>query len=223
MAKVLYAEDDFELAGHLTKFLTSHHYLIEHTADGGDALYILRTFGFDAAILDWELPGMSGVEVCQQLRREGSKLPVIILTGRGSTPDTIEGIDAGADDYIVKPVDPLVLLAKLKALLRRTEERTDNLLRLAGLELDPDTHRVNYEGLPISLLPKEFSLLEFFMRHPNQVYSGEEIISHVWSADEGVSIESVRSCMFRLRKKLQVKGHPEVIENIYGVGYILRG
>lgn len=222
MAKIFCAEDDLELAELLTSFLSMHNYTVEHADNGNKALEYLRTYGFDAAILDWELPGLSGVEICQQLRKEGNKLPILMLTGRGSSHDTVNGIDAGADDYLVKPIDPIVVIAKLKALLRRTEERTDNLLRINGLELNPESRTLTRQAQAIALLPKEFSLLEFMMRNPERVFSADELINHVWSADEAVSIESVRSCVFRLRKKVNIEGQADVIENIYGVGYVLR-
>ncbi len=166
------------------------------------------------------LPGISGVEICRQLRKDGNKLPVLMLTGRNSSLDTVHGIDAGADDYLVKPVDPIVVVAKLKALLRRADGSTDNVLRSGGLELDPVAHTVSCNGQNVNLLPKEFALLEFFMRNANHVFSVDEMISHVWSADEPVTGESVKSCVFRLRKKLSLA--EQHIENIYGVGYVFR-
>lgn len=222
MAKVLFAEDNLEFAESMSQFLSANGYTVEHTSDGHDALRFLQDFGYDVAILDWELPGLSGVELCSRIRKAGNLIPVIMLTGKAEAIDTVQGIDAGADDYLIKPVDPIVVLAKLKAILRRTENRSTNILGTQGVELDPDTHCVSIDGEAVSLLPKEFAVLEFFLRNRDRLFSPDEVISHVWAADDEVSVESVRTCMFRLRKKLDKFQKANLIENVYGRGYILR-
>lgn len=222
MAKILFAEDEAEFGLTMTRYLGMQGYAVEYTADGLDALHFLTTFGFDAAILDWELPGISGVEICKQLRRNGNKLPILMLTGRNTTKDTVSGIDAGADDYLTKPIDPAIVVAKLKALLRRAASLTDKFLRMGDLKLDPEAYTVYLNENQVHLLPKEFALLEFFMRNMDRVFTVDEVISHVWGTNETVTGESVRSCVSRLRKKLTSPDRPELIENIYGAGYILR-
>lgn len=222
MAKLLFAEDDQEFASAMLDWFTLEKYAVEHVSTGSDAWEYMRSFGYDAVILDWEMPGMSGPEVCKLARQNGNDVPIIMLTGRKTTDDTLCGIDSGADDYLCKPVDPRLVLAKLKALLRRTEHRTDDTLKAQNVVLDPTKHTVTQDDRPLSLYPKEFALLEFMMRHPNRVFTSDELIASVWSADEEVTGESVRACVFRLRKKLNQPGKKSLIDNVYSVGYVLR-
>lgn len=222
MAKLLFAEDDQDFAAAMLDWFVIEKYSVEHVSTGDDAWEFLRSFGYDAVVLDWQMPGKSGPEVCKLARQNGKNVPIILLTGRNTTDDTLFGIDSGADDYLCKPVDPRLVLAKLKALLRRAEQRVDTTLKVKDVVLDPEKHTVLKDGQPLELYPKEFALLEFMMRHPNRVFNPDELIANVWTADEEVTSESVRSCVFRLRKKLNLPGKKSLIDNVYGVGYILR-
>lgn len=222
MAKILFAEDDEDFALGIMQWLSLDKYLVEHTDDGCVAIQFLQTYSFDAAILDWDLPGMTGIDICKNLRKGNNNMPVVMLTAKCTTDDTVQGMESGADDYLTKPVEPRILLAKLKALLRRADNRTGETMQVRNICIDLKTHRVTREGAVIDLLPREFSLLEFFMRNPERVFPADEVISRVWSADDAATIDTLRACLSRLKKKLDTKGEPFFIENIYSVGYVLR-
>jgi DNA-binding response OmpR family regulator len=222
MPKILLAEDDHDFADLIGDWLEKDKYTVEITHDGDDAVQLLSSFHFDAAILDWELPGVSGIEICRMLRSKRSRIPIMLLTGRVKVEDTELGIDSGADDYLTKPIDPRVVLAKLKALFRRAESRVDSKLTLRHVEMDVDARVVIAHGQPAKLNPREFALLEVFLRHPDHVFSVDELLSAVWTGDEDVTEDSLRTSIFRLRKKIDQEGVPSLIDSIYGVGYIAR-
>lgn len=222
MTKILFAEDDDDFAQGIMQWLALDKYLVEHTADGSVALQFLKTYSFDAAILDWDLPGMTGVDVCKNLRRDNNNMPVVMLTAKSGTDNTVEGMESGADDYLTKPVEPRILLAKLKALLRRADNRTNETLQVRSICIDLNAHQVTRAGAVVNLLPREFSLLEFFMRHPGRVFSADEVLCRVWSADDAATVDTLRACLSRLKKKLETPGEAFLIENIYSVGYVLK-
>lgn len=222
MAKVLLVEDDQELAAMLQSYLEHQHHAVEVLYDGSTAANHLKTHPYDIIILDWMLPGISGIDICQEFRARGGQTPVLILTGKGAAHDKVIGLDAGADDYLSKPFNTSELAARLRALLRRTSSVVTNQLTAGSITLDPDKHLAFYAGEVLQLLPKEFALLEFLMRHPNRVYSAEVLFNHVWSSESVATNEAVRSTVKRLRKKLEVCGSPDIIDTVYGVGYILK-
>lgn len=223
MTKLLLAEDDVDFASSIRDWLEVDHYAVEHVTSGKDALQLIRLEGFDLAVLDWKLPDITGVEVCQSLRKEGNRIPVIILTGSKTTlEDHVGGLDCGADDYITKPVDPKVLLSRLRALLRRSAKSATGLLTVKNISLNPQTHIVSVNGTKVHLYAREFSLLEFLMRNVDCVFSADQLVSRVWTSNEEVDDQAVRACVMRLRKKIDVDAADSVIKSIYGVGYTIK-
>lgn len=162
---------------------------------------------------------MSGVELVQKFRASGGKTPILMLTGRNSVPEKTEGLDAGADDYLTKPFDLNELSARLRALLRRPPEVAATVLKAGDLVLDPTSHEVLLCDKPVSLLPLEFSLLEFFMRHPNHVFSHNALVERVWKSESNATAEAVRTCVMALRKKITEKGKQSMIRTVHGTGY----
>lgn len=223
MAKILVVEDDVDLAGMIVDWLTFEHYTVELVYNGTEGLDRLHASEYDAVILDWELPGLTGIELCRGFRAAGGTAPVIMLTGKDTITDKETGLDSGADDYLTKPFNMKELAARLRAVLRRPAGLLDNMLRVRDLELEPTKYLVKKAGQEIQLLPKEFSLLEFFMRHPNQVFSAEALIQRVWVSDSEATGDAIRTCLKRLRKKLGDDDEKNpIIQTIHGVGYRLR-
>ncbi len=222
MAKILIVEDEPDLSEPVRAYLTHEHHLVEVVADGLEAMERLRFYKYDVIILDWMLPGMQGVEVCKGFRDSGGTTPILMLTSRRQTNDKIIGLDAGADDYLTKPFDVHEVSARVRALLRRPQTVHSNVLRVRNIILETSTFRVTREGTDIQLLPKEFALLEFFMRHPNQVFSAEALLDRVWSSESEASPETIRTYIKRLRQKIDRKDEQSsIISTVHGVGYKL--
>jgi two-component system response regulator MprA len=207
----------------LRRALELEGYEIELAEDGQQALRVLELPAQpDAVILDVLMPGVDGLEVCRHLRREGNRVPVLMLTARAEVENRVAGLDAGADDYVPKPFALAELLARLRALLRRTTNGTGEALRFAGLELDPGTREVRRAGAPIELTRTEFSLLELFLRNPRQVLTRSIIFERVWGYDFGLGSNSLDVYIGYLRRKTEADGQPRLIQTIRGVGYALR-
>lgn len=222
MAKILVVEDDEDLCTSLKDLLELDHHKVDTALNGGEALHLLKVATYDLLLLDWNLPDMPGVDICKQFRAEGGACPVLMLTGKGNVNDKITGLDAGADDYLTKPFHPEELASRMRALLRRPGAFRGNELKVAGLVLEPSAFRVTRDGEEIKLLPKEFALLEFFMRHPNEVFSTEALIARVWESDSDVSPEVVRTYINRLRNKLGRNGEDNLLKTVHGLGYKLQ-
>jgi len=220
MATVLLVEDDDYLASLVKELLVSAHHVVDHLANGTQAAEQLRIFPYDLIILDIELPGKTGIEILRNFREHGGVTPVLMLTNRSSVVDKETGLDAGADDYLGKPFDMRELNARVRALLRRPPNLLTSILTAGNLVLDPNTLSLTKSGEPIRLLPQEFKLLEFLMRHPNQVFTMKALLNHVWPSDSDSTEEALRSTTKRLRKKIDPAG--EVIATVHGVGYVLR-
>jgi len=223
--KILVVDDERAVRESLRRALELEGYEIELAADGSEALYRLEgDVEPDAMILDVLMPGVDGLEVCRRLRGSGSKLPVLLLTARTQVEDRVEGLDAGADDYVTKPFALDELLARVRALLRRTtlEEGGGEIIRFADLELDPATREVTRGGRPIELTRTEFSLLELFMRNPRQVLTRTIIFERVWGYDFGYASNSLDVYIGYLRRKTEDGGEPRLIQTVRGVGYALR-
>jgi two-component system, OmpR family, response regulator MprA len=223
--KILVVDDERAVRESLRRALELEGYEIELAADGSEALYRLEgDVEPDAMILDVLMPGVDGLEVCRRLRGSGSKLPVLMLTARTQVEDRVEGLDAGADDYVTKPFALDELLARVRALLRRTtlEEGGGEIIRFADLELDPATREVTRGGRPIELTRTEFSLLELFMRNPRQVLTRTIIFERVWGYDFGYASNSLDVYIGYLRRKTEDNGEPRLIQTVRGVGYALR-
>lgn len=224
MAKILVVEDNQELIEMVKALLEHEHHRVETLSDGTEAGYALKIDKFDLIILDWELPGKHGVELCREFRHQGGDTPVIILTGRREIDDKEAGFDSGADDYLTKPFHPRELLSRVKALLRRSGASVQgDVLTVCDLVLRPTMFTASRAGQDLNLLPREFSVLEFLMRHPEQVFSNEALLERVWQSDSDATAEAVRSTMKRLRKKLDGNFDQKLIHTVHGVGYILKG
>lgn len=221
MAKVLLADDDFVMSNSIRDWLVFEKHVVETAEDGEAALALLSTYTYDVIILDWEMPKLSGIEVCRRFRAQGGSTPILFLTGRDTVIDKETGLDSGADDYITKPFHVRELSARLRALLRRPVETFTTVLRAGVLELDPSTRKVRKQGQELELPRQEFALLEFFMRNKNRVLTQELILERVWSTEFPCSPETFRTCLKKLRGKVDDAGAPTLIKNLHGVGYIL--
>jgi DNA-binding response OmpR family regulator len=221
MAKILLVEDDKDMTVVIRTWLTSDSHTVEVVHSGTDGMDRLRICSYDIVLLDWELPEKSGLELLQAFRGEGGTTPVILLTGRRSIDDKEAGLDCGADDYLTKPFHMKELSARIRSVLRRAIQNPSNVLKEGDLSLDPSKHKVFKNGNEIALLPKEFALLEFLMRHPGDVFSGEALLQRVWHSDSEATIEAVRTCVKRLRQKLDEDKDDSIIETVSRVGYRL--
>jgi len=221
--KILVVDDERAVRESLRRALELEGYEIELAADGSEALYRLEgTEEPDAMILDVLMPGVDGLEVCRRIRGTGSKLPVLMLTARTEVEDRVAGLDAGADDYVTKPFALEELLARVRALLRRTTDEEGDVVRFADLELDPTTREMTRAGRPIELTRTEFSLLELFMRNPRQVLTRTIIFERVWGYDFGYASNSLDVYIGYLRRKTEADGESRLIQTVRGVGYALR-
>jgi two-component system response regulator MprA len=220
---ILVVDDERAVRESLQRALELEGYEIELAEDGRQALDRLASDPQpDAVILDVLMPGVDGLEVCRTLRRSGSRLPVLMLTARTQVEDRVEGLDAGADDYLSKPFALEELLARMRALLRRSGDGTGETLRFADLELDPGTREVRRGGELIELTRTEFSLLELFLLNPRQVLTRSVIFERVWGYDFGFASNSLDVYIGYLRRKTEAGGNPRLIHTIRGVGYALR-
>jgi two-component system response regulator MprA len=221
--RVLVVEDDTEIAGALRRSLRIEGYDVRVAEDGEEAVTESGLFEPDLVVLDLGLPRLDGIEVCRRLRAAGDRTPVLVLTARDAVPDRVRGLDAGADDYLVKPFALEELLARLRALLRRTASAdTDEILRHADLELDPNEHTVRRARRAVELTRTEFLLLELFLRHPRQVLTRSQIFERVWGYDFGPASNSLEVYVGYLRRKLEAGGEPRLVHTVRGVGYVLR-
>jgi two-component system, OmpR family, response regulator MprA len=221
--KILVVDDERAVRESLRRALELEGYEIELAADGREALDRLEADSQpDALILDVLMPGVDGLEVCRRLRRTGSRLPVLMLTARDAVENRVAGLDAGADDYVTKPFALEELLARIRALLRRTSDGAGEVLRFSDLELDPGTREVRRDSVLIELTRTEFSLLELFMRNPRQVLTRSIIFERVWGYDFGYGSNSLDVYVGYLRRKTEAGGKPRLIHTVRGVGYALR-
>ncbi|MFQ5859675.1 MAG: response regulator transcription factor [Anaerolineae bacterium] len=219
--RILIVEDDVPIADFIRRGLLLEDYAVEVAYEGYGGLDKALTNSPDLVILDIMLPGMNGLEVCRQLRRQ-SDVPVIMLTAKDAVPDRVAGLEAGADDYLVKPFAFDELVARIRALLRRHRPSTTEELRFAGLRLDPVTREVYRNDRPIDLTAKEHDLLELFMRHPRQVLTRDTIYAQVWGYDFLGESNIIEVYIRYLRSKLEAEGEPRLIQTVRGVGYTLR-
>jgi two-component system, OmpR family, response regulator MprA len=222
--RVLVVDDDVAVRESLRRALRLEGYDVELAADGGEALERLESNGDDPdlVVLDVLMPNVDGLEVCRQLRRTGRRVPVLMLTARDEVADRVAGLDAGADDYVVKPFALEELLARVRALLRRAADEAVDVLHFADLELDPATREVRRDGELIELTRTEFALLELFMLNPRQVLTRSIIFERVWGYDFGFGSNSLDVYIGYLRRKTEAGGKPRLIHTIRGVGYALR-
>ncbi|WP_263971710.1 response regulator transcription factor [Leptolyngbya ohadii] len=221
--KILVVEDDGLTAEALTATLSDQNYTVEVAPDGETGWELAEAFAYDLILLDVTLPKLDGIQLCQRLRSHGYQVPILLLTARNSSHDKARGLDAGADDYVVKPFDPEELAARIRALLRRNQTIGQSVLEWEALRLDPGSCEVTYANQPIALTAKEYALLELFLRHSKRVFSCGAILENLWSFEEIPSDEAVRTHIKGLRQKLKAAGAPaNLIETVYGIGYRLK-
>ncbi|WP_223649619.1 response regulator transcription factor [Hymenobacter psoromatis] len=222
--KILLVEDEPSVAAFLHQGLTEQGYTVDLAADGMLGLHRAQSKPYDCLILDQMLPGLSGLEVCRQVRAHDPGVPILMLTALGETDDKIRGLDAGADDYLVKPFAFAELLARLRALVRRRTDApaTAAALRLADLTLDPATKRVERAGQSIQLTAREFALLEYLLRHQGRVVSRAELLEHVWDMNFDTGSNVIDVYINFLRKKADKGFSTKLIHTLVGMGYVLR-
>ena len=222
-ARILVVDDEVALRNALRRALTLEGYRVEEAPDGEHALRWLASESPDAIVLDILMPQVDGLEVCRRLRSSGDQTPVLMLTARDMVSDRVAGLDAGADDYLAKPFALEELLARLRALLRRTAASNgDETLRFADLRLDRNAHEVWRGDRRVDLTRTEFLLLELLMLHPRQVLTRSIIFEHVWGYDFGASSNSLEVYIGYLRRKTEAEGEPRLIHTVRGVGYVLK-
>lgn len=220
MQKILIIEDDVSMSATMQDWLRMENYTVEAVVDGKEGLHRLKVYEYDIVIMDWGLPGMSGLDICKEFRGRGGVTPILMLTGKSAIEEKTEGLDSGADDYLTKPFHPAELSARIRALLRRPANSfAGSTLKIGNLVLDAAAFRVMRDGDEVPMARKEFALLEFFMRHPNQVFSPEALIDRVWSNDSDASPDVIRSYIKKLRKKIDSADEDSLIRNVQGVGY----
>jgi two-component system response regulator MprA len=219
---VLVVDDEDAVRESLRHALELEGYGVELAPDGGRALAQIEVSTPDAIILDVLMPGVNGIEVARRLRSRGNHVPILMLTARAAVNDRVEGLDAGADDYLVKPFALDELFARLRALLRRTSDADEPVLRFADVTLEPSTREVKRGGKPIELTRTEFSLLELFLRNPRQVLTRSLIYERVWGYDFGSGSNALDVYIGYLRGKTEAGGMARLIHTVRGVGYALR-
>jgi two-component system, OmpR family, response regulator MprA len=219
--RVLVVEDDAEIAEVLRRSLRQEGYSVRSAADGVEALAMAADFMPDLVVLDLGLPRLDGIEVCRRLRAEGD-VPILILTARSETTDRVEGLDSGADDYLVKPFERQELLARIRALLRRRPPRGSASLVIGDLRLNPDTREVRRGEREIELTNREFELLEYLMRNERLVISRERLLDEVWGYDPTAATNTIDVFISNLRRKLEAEGEPRLLQTKRGAGYVIR-
>ncbi len=220
--KLLLVEDDHKLAQVVRITLESQHYLVDLATDGLMGLEFAESCRYALILLDLVLPKLDGIQFCQSLRQKSDPTPIILLTAKSDPIVKVQALDAGADDYLVKPCDAQELLARIRALLRRANTCLPPLLQWGGLSVNPSNCQVTYQGQPLHLTPKEYAILELFLRHQTRIFSQSALIEHLWSLDEIPSENAVRTQIKSLRQKLKKAGvSPKLIETVYGLGYRL--
>ncbi|MDX6588352.1 MAG: two-component system, OmpR family, response regulator MprA [Solirubrobacterales bacterium] len=222
MTSILIVDDEPGVRESLSRALGLERYSVTEAKDGTEALERIGERAWDAIVLDVSMPEPDGLEVCRRLRALGDATPVLMLTARDAVDDRVAGLDAGADDYLVKPFALKELLARLRALLRRVEPREESSLKFADLELDLGTREASRAGEPIDLTRTEFSLLELLMRNPRQVLSRTQIYEAVWGYDFGAASNSLGVYVGYLRRKTEAGGRSRLINTAHGVGYVLK-
>ncbi|MEL6909983.1 MAG: two-component system response regulator RppA [Cyanobacteria bacterium J06598_4] len=218
---ILLVEDDLAQLEPLQAALSQAGHIVDAVEDGETALWLIKEKDYDLLILDWMLPKVSGVDICRQYRNLDQVAPVLMLTAKDTTADKVDGLDAGADDYIVKPVDVLELLARVRALGRRPPLWRGDTLALADLQLDLTSLGLERGTAKIQLSVREFQLMEYLMRHPQQVLSRDQIEQALWSWGSEPESNAVTTLVRRLRQRLEAVGAKDWLETVYGMGYRL--
>ncbi len=220
--RILIVEDDPDLSGFIQKGLREERYAVDRAQEGEEGLLMASTTSYDLIILDVMLPRLDGLTVCRRLRAAGDKTPILLLTARGAVEDRVSGLNMGADDYLTKPFAFAELLARTRALIRRTGVDQTPRLTVADLEVDPVAHRVWRAGRDVTLTNKEYALLEYLLRNPNRVLTRTAIIEHVWDIHYDGMTNIVDVHIRALRAKVDRDFSPPLIQTVRGVGYVLK-
>ena len=220
--RILIIEDDQAILKVLQRGLSYEGYTVDTATEGRSGLMLAREHQPDLVILDWMLPGMDGLEVCHRMRTANGSIPILMLTAKDAVQDRIQGLDAGADDYLVKPFNLDELLARVRALLRRTQPERVPVLKFADLSLDTGARQAARGERLVQLTAKEYELLELFLRHPKQVFTREVIFDRVWGYDFGGESNVLEVYIRYLRQKLEEGGEARLIHTVRGVGYVMR-
>jgi len=221
--KILIIEDDQHIATYLKKGLELKSYIVDVAHNGDQGLTMIEADHYDLLILDRMLPGLDGMQVCQEIRDLGMKIPILMLTAKNEIEDRVAGLDCGADDYLGKPFAFAELLARVRALTRRPQEQQNNKLQVANLVLDQATSKVELAGQELDLTKQEYALLEFFMRHPGQIFSTDQLAEKAWSYDSEILANTVQVYIGYLRNKID-KAFPQeipLLKTVRGFGYKL--
>ena len=218
--KILLVDDEIELSDPLSRILLQEGYQVDVADNGTAGMELALQNQYDLLILDWMLPYKSGLEICREVRSHSLTTPVLFLTAKDTIDDRVDGLDAGADDYLVKPFELRELLARVRALLRRSTIDTESdRLKVADLELDVENQVAYRSGKAIDLSEKEIKLLTYFMQHPDRLLTHEEIYSYLWQAEEQPSSNVLAALVRLLRRKIEIKGEAQLIHTVYGKGY----
>ena len=218
--KILLVDDETELSDPLSRILLQEGYQVDVADNGAAGMELALQDRYDLLILDWMLPHKSGLEICREVRSRSLTTPVLFLTAKDTIDDRVDGLDAGADDYLVKPFELRELLARVRALLRRSTIDTESdRLKVADLELDVENQVAYRSGKAIDLSEKEIELLTYFMQHPDRLLTHEEIHSCLWQAEEQPSSNVLAALVRLLRRKIEIKGEAQLIHTVYGKGY----
>lgn len=223
--KILLVDDEIELSDPLSRILLQEGYEVDIANDGAIGMELALKHCYDLLILDWMLPFKSGIEICRAVRSQSLATPVLLLTAKDTVDDRVDGLDAGADDYLVKPFELRELLARVRALLRRSPLEISNTdsgsgrLKVGDLELDPENQMAYRQDKVIDLSEKEIKLLQYFMQHPDRLLTHEEIYGYLWQAEEQPSSNVLAALVRLLRRKIETKGQSNLIHTVYGKGY----
>jgi DNA-binding response OmpR family regulator len=220
--KILLVEDDHPTSLALTEILSSQRYTVNLATDGQTGLGLAQSFDYDLIVLDVMMPQLDGLNMCRQLRHKGHQNPILLLTAKDSSSDRILGLDAGADDYVVKPFDPDELLARIRALLRRGKAMPLEIITWENVRFDPTTGEVTCNHQPIRLTPKEYCLLELLLLNPKRIFSRRAILDRLWDFANSPGEETVSTHIKCLRQKLKAAGAADLVETVHGLGYRLR-
>jgi len=220
--KILLVEDDERIARALAEALSDQNYAVDIAIDGEEGWDYVEAYQYSLILLDWMLPKLDGIHFCQRLRQHGLHTPVLLLTAKDTSTDKVIGLDAGADDYVVKPFDLQELMARIRALLRRGNSTLPPMMEWGKLRLDPGTTEVVYGNQPLHLTPKEYQLIELFLRQGRRTLNRSTILEQLWTSEEPPGEETVKVHIRSLRQKLAAAGATDFIENVYGLGYRLK-
>ncbi len=221
MSKILLVEDDLALKKTLKVFLERQNFTVEAIETGEEALFRLRTEHYDVIILDWGLPDMTGLDICEQYRKQNGMTPILMLTGKNQATDKARGLDSGADDYLTKPFENVELTARIRALLRRQPVVKPTILSMGNVQLDSINGVMLIDNKKCALFPKEFALLEFLIKNPNHAFPADILLERVWSTESEVTPDSIRAYITKIRKKLEDGRATIQISTRKGFGYTL--